>query len=1055
MLIAFCAMTAVVLSGCSDDDATAGIDPSMPAPHLYYDSDLSGSKSIAVYWDAEQANSAGAVTYTLQLLTDKNGTADVYDTSVTQTISKLDSKGDVNVMASFENLARGSIYYVRMRANYPRSVYSEWVLAAVSESDATPARIMVGNGIVDDDAEALETIEAKFINSTESSVTVAWTTCENYEANATDQGIPYRLELYKDKAMKNLVVAWNTSANMTDATSTANLVFKLGTRMSFPGLEANTTYYFRAINANNTEVVSDLIECKTTESNYKALPATAAAGDVILYQDFHELVYGGNYPDYAAGVSTTTKGTTDEFWAISGDDPTKDTDKGLVLCSGDREIGLFNTLANSVKKATTLKDWGRVLEVAGNASTEKGTLCARQGLLKMGASKYCATVATPVLSCLTAPATVEVSFRAASIEGYEANETVFVYLLDDTSIDSSFWVSAKTKTTVGSVETGAANDWQTYTITVDGVTSTSRIAIGGTPGAGAAQHRFYLDDIQLKVVSYGQLTAPDAPAKPTLTASDKTITAKWDAVSRASSYTLEYKKSADSDWTAVSGIEDTTYTIEGLSFETAYDVRVSATASGLTSDPSEVAQITTLAEIKKLDTPSNITAIGGLGWVWLQFAPVTNATDYEVYNGDTKVDAKVESAEGAATVNLCAYNLELNKSYTLKVKAVSTSAEASDLSEAATATTGNIAQQKTNVGPTHISVKWDDVSGGTSTTTKGYYVELSKDKSMSNPVYSLLCADGQGTTDKPTGAFGASSWYGKAASKNLAPPTAVTFGQLEASTTYYFRVRCAAGETFTGSKGNVTLNSPNGKSEFSPVVAFTTEAKHTATAKEVLYEGFDGLGMQSDFLNVAAGTTPSTTSTSSVANPHTGAWCIYPFATSHLMSTWGYAEAGNYIDGTDTHLQAASGKLYVGNAKSTLEGWYFGDQVSPHHGFVKVGNSSYSNYFIATPALTSSLLSASGTACTLSFKAVNLMVDSGSVKIEAYRAATKTFETVATIAVEMAGGSSATSTDYVADPATTYKTYSTDITLAPGDNVAIVTTNKNRIALDDILIVTK
>jgi hypothetical protein len=323
---------------------------------------------------------------------------------------------------------------------------------------------------------------------------------------------------------------------------------------------------------------------------------------------------------------------------------------------------------------------------------------------------------------------------------------------------------------------------------------------------------------------------------------------------------------------------------------------------------------------------------------------------------------------------------------------------------------------------------------------------------MSNPVYSLLCADGQASAN---GAFGSSSWYGKAASANLTPPTAVTFGQLEASTTYYFRVRCAAGETFTGSAKNVTLDSPNGKSEFSPVVAFTTEAKHTATAKEVLYEGFDGLGMQSDFLNVAAGTTPSTTSTSSVANPHTGAWCIYPFATSHLMSTWGYAEAGNYIDGTDTHLGAASGKLYVGNAKSTLEGWYFGDQVSPHHGFVKVGNSSNSNYFIATPALTSSLLSASGTACTLSFKAVNLMVDSGSVKIEAYRAATKTFEAVATIAVEMAGGSSATSTDYVADPATTYKTYSTDITLAPGDNVAIVTTNNNRIALDDILIVTK
>jgi len=1060
MLIAVLAMVAVVLSSCKDDDPTVGIDSNMPAPATYYDAEVSVGKTIGVYWNAKQAISAGATSFTVQLIKTPDGVADLYDNTVSQTLEAVTDKGVTNDIAKFDNLAKGRIYYVRVRANYPRSVFSEWVLAAVSESDPKEARIMVGKGIVSDEEGETSSLEAKFITSTESAVTVAWTASDNWSKNDLDASLPYRLELFKDKECKNLVVAWNASANIADATSSSNKVFKLGTRFTFSGLASSSTYYFRVTNTADN-VVADPVECKTTESHYKALPATAAPGDIILFQDFHEIIYGGDIVNEAAGVSTTQKGKGEQFYPLEGDDPSKDSEKGLCLCSGDREIGLFNTLKSSVAASTTLQDWGRLYESESTKGSEGGTICARSGLLKMGASKYRGCVVTPELKCLTQPATLELSFRASAFDGGDENQTIIVQLLDGTKIDGSYWVTATSMTNVGTGATGTkAEGWKDYTFKIENVTATSRIAIGGENGGGSTQHRFLLDDISLKLISYGELTAPDAPAKPELTATDKTITATWEKVNRANGYKVEYKKADAAEWTvAAENVAETTFTIEGLDFETAYDVRVSSLLGDLASEPSEVAQISTLAEIKKLGTPTEITAVPGLGWVWLKFTPVTNATGYEVYAGDTKVESKIMSKDEAATTVVCAYGLNLNAAFALKVKAVADGIESSDLSEEVTGTTGNIKQLTNNVGPTHLSINWDDVSGGTAQDKRAYYVELSKEQSMANPVYAVYCCDGQASTN---GSFGASSWYGKAADKNLAPPTSVTFGQLDPQTTYYFRVKTVSDYTFESQKGTVKLNATNGASEFSPVVSFTTEAKHAAAANEILFEGFDDITMQADFINIAAGTTPYASDKAAIAIPHMGDWCVYPFANSHLMSTWGMAAAGDYIDGSANHNipqvktdgKATNYKNYIGNDKAgSLKGWYFGDQVSPHQGYVKVGNSSYSDFYIATPALTSSLLEAAGTACTFSFKGCLLMTDGATIDIEVYRAATNTIEVVKTITLESGLNNGWTKTDYVAE----YKwtTYSADITLHPGDNVAIVTKAKNRMTVDDILIVKK
>lgn len=75
MLIAVLAMLAVVLSSCKDDDPTVGIDSGMPAPAIYYDAQASTGTNIGVYWNAQQAASAGATSFTVQLIKTKDGSS--------------------------------------------------------------------------------------------------------------------------------------------------------------------------------------------------------------------------------------------------------------------------------------------------------------------------------------------------------------------------------------------------------------------------------------------------------------------------------------------------------------------------------------------------------------------------------------------------------------------------------------------------------------------------------------------------------------------------------------------------------------------------------------------------------------------------------------------------------------------------------------------------------------------------------------------------------------------------------------------------------------------
>ena len=443
------------------------------------------------------------------------------------------------------------------------------------------------------------------------------------------------------------------------------------------------------------------------------------------------------------------------------------------------------------------------------------------------------------------------------------------------------------------------------------------------------------------------------------------------------------------------------------------------------------------------NAPLTASATAGIGFAWIIIDKQDDCT-YEVYNGSTKLESAITKTTDTEDT-ICATGLELGKDFNLTLKVIDNiSGDVREVNNI-TGTSGNIKQLKENVGPTHVSVGWTEVPAVNGNLKRAYSGQLATDKEMKNLVYDIDFRDAM--TDN-CGAFNSSSWYGKKDGTNLNIPTAATFGQLKANTKYYFRVK-----TTEKNSDGVALANPMGNSLWSPVVELTTEDVHKPAANEVIFQGFDDITLQSDFINYAAGTTPNVTDKKSVTNPwpysDAAHWNLYNSTNSHLLGTWGYAAKGKFIDGQTKHTSEIDN--YIGTEKAgSLAGWHMSDSISPHQGYVKMGAGSETYNYISTPALDSPLLSAAGTPCIVSFKACAVVTDLPKVTIEHGRAGV--YEEFVKFDLPRACSEYIDGSNYVYDGKWT--TYSAEIVLKPGDNIAIRCREK-RFVIDDILIVTK
>ena len=438
----------------------------------------------------------------------------------------------------------------------------------------------------DDDEESVA--QARLYNATSSTLSFQWTGTA-WEDAATDLETKSRIQLYSDETLSNLVVAWTLTGNtMTTIGSTTGSIYAYCEypTFNFSGLSSGTTYYFvtTVTDSLGVETTSEAIAATTDSFTVVEIgeDGSAAAGDVILAEDFSELTIGGDYvyTHRAPGFSSDSRNTMTAQPYPSGEQP----DEYLPVTSSN-EVGLFNTMKSSIA-STRLDTWGTINE---DGNTNKGYICERPGYLKLGASKYRGLITTPLLSSLSGLATVQVSFKAATyVDGTTAdNHAAAVFSVASGSTSDSYRTITGTATQIESVTLNESGDWETYTVTVPNVTPLMRLAVGtadrSTTGttAGSNQSRCFVDDIVVTVVSYGGTATATAPTDLTLTPGSTTIVASWTASTDAEAYVVEYKKSTDSDYTVATfdGLAyttETTVTITDLETSTSYDVRVKA-----------------------------------------------------------------------------------------------------------------------------------------------------------------------------------------------------------------------------------------------------------------------------------------------------------------------------------------------------------------------------------------------------------------------------------------------------------------------------------------------
>ncbi len=684
-LLAVLILAATAVTGCQEELFNPGIDQNKPAPEEFtYDDINSSETAIAVYWNAEKAIAAGATSFTVQIptgLTNGNN----YSSETSQT---LKINAPIYDAATFSGLSQYATYYARVRANYPNSVYSDWVYLTL---EGTPVKCEVGFGYHNEEYPTVGEYEYDNINSSKTKMAFAYNAAEADDANAenvrvqllststgqvvyeqvlsdfpggtavfdnlkslsryrvraraeyanpvegqpkisapwvyfkgmavaegetepketevfqtgvgaviyteppmvqlvyassstltfkwstcafadakVDIARPYTVALYKDKDCKELVVSWNLDANQGEYN---------GKQPSFlfSGLEQNTAYYF--VVTDQKIGSNEPLEAKTTEFNVVTVGETPVAeGEYALAEDFSEFVWGGDAIHGGVAYSSNGRSSATALDKAEGENPVG-LGSGFYLIPASTEMGLFNTLKGAVP-TTRLAKWGTI-----NEGTANSYVCARSGLLKIGASKYTADISTPVLSNLASTATVEVSFDAAR---YDSDDKTMAVKIVHSATENAQNVLTDAETEiVKEFVLDDGKEWKHFSFEIPNVEPTARIAIaakrnGTTPGTD--QHRFYLDNVQVKVVAYGSSNIHlDPPVLETKTNAES-IVLTWNEVKKAETYTVEYKVADATEWTVVEGITGTTYTIEGLLPKTAYSIRIKAVAGEFESE---------------------------------------------------------------------------------------------------------------------------------------------------------------------------------------------------------------------------------------------------------------------------------------------------------------------------------------------------------------------------------------------------------------------------------------------------------------------------------------
>ncbi len=427
-----------------------------------------------------------------------------------------------------------------------------------------------------------ESITASLTAASSSTLTFSWGEGTGTEENYSH---PYCFGLYRDPELKDLVVRHRTE-------SASSIWNKSRPAFTFAGLDAGSTYYFAAIDSV-TMCRSEVIEAGT--SVFTAImpsQAQAVPGAVILAEDFSEIPWNGDEVNGAAGFRSAD---ISAFAAPSGEFP----EGGL----GNRsfECLLFDSGTGSLGEAVSgsrLALWGATGQENAAANRKKNVF-ARSGYVKLGGYSYVSGLVTPAMSCIPEGKTAKVRLSFTASRYGTDSQYMLVRVASGEMKDHLFTVlSASDRQFDIKPQAG----WNRYTLELDNVRFNSHIIIGpdekrAASGNGKVQHRLFIDDITVEIISLdddnGLETGIEAE-ETAVTSSTVTVTwgeagsPYWFGLYRDAALTEPVIKFQSEAGDAVWGNKKPKFTFAGLEAGTAYHFAAFDYVNGTRSDAVEL-----------------------------------------------------------------------------------------------------------------------------------------------------------------------------------------------------------------------------------------------------------------------------------------------------------------------------------------------------------------------------------------------------------------------------------------------------------------------------------
>lgn len=500
-------LSILLLYACAKEPGY-GTDPSLPGPVAFvYDGENSSDTDMAFSWDASEAISAGARSFTVEVLSNASG----FDVNPDHRIVLCSDA--INDCASFTGYKKGLKYYIRARANYSAARYSEWVWLMDGDEKAI---VKVGTGLVDPYEDLVPASQLGFRSAHQIGINCS---ASAFKDRAGDIGYAYRVALFKDEAGNDLCLALDLPAGLWESGSAAKPAYFPG--VVFSGLEPATDYWCRiTVLVGKKHPVSEMVKYTTPADDGVRAASLAAGsaevGDVLLTENFDCLFWGGSYVNVLPGIMASGAHSASSIVFPAGD-CTSDNAPGEGkdfyygnFWQGESLLAVMKAVKGS---GTSFGDeWGLMLE---NTAGGEDAFATYAGSVLVGGAPGMSGIVVPALQGLRSSATVKFRFRACNWFDAQSGELdpsdVSVWVFDKLSLSDasvnlygSGLAGAQAREYCMSLSNDSKNyGWKDYEVTLDNIGPDSRIVLG-TPSSGISGglNRMFIDRVEAVLFKY-------------------------------------------------------------------------------------------------------------------------------------------------------------------------------------------------------------------------------------------------------------------------------------------------------------------------------------------------------------------------------------------------------------------------------------------------------------------------------------------------------------------------------------------------------------------------